>query len=123
MSIKMIGAAAAVAIFGASAGAQAATVSKPSWDDNVVRVKVDYRDLDLGGEAGASSLLQRIRHAARQVCGDRPDGFEWDEVHSYNACMNSAVDRAVASLGNPMVSALNIRGAHSHGVVLASREP
>jgi UrcA family protein len=32
---------------------------------------VRYSDLDLGTQAGATALYNRIRHAAEQVCGDR----------------------------------------------------
>ena len=120
MSIKMICALAAFAALGASAGAHAAANPQPSSDD-VVRVTVNYGDLDLSGQAGANTMLQRIHRAARDVCGDRPGGTQLGDMHRYQACMTSAVDRAVASLGSPTVSALNDRGA-SHGVVLADRE-
>ncbi len=120
MSIKMIGALAAFAVLGATAGAHAAAGSQPSRDDDVVRVKVKYGDLDLAGQAGANAMLRRIHRAANEVCGDRPNGASLDEMQLYGTCVASAVDRAVASLGSPMVSALNTRGA-SHGVVLAER--
>ena len=65
---------------------------------------VSYADLDLGHQAGARALLQRINGAAKLVCGPEPVFRE--NPQPYKACTQQAVYQAVADVDNPKVSAL-----------------
>jgi UrcA family protein len=91
-------------------GAIAASMAGASWaaeppTDYSQQVKV--ADLNLASEAGARTLLQRIRHAATGVCASAQDDprFQWTNP-SYRRCVREASDRAVASLNSPMVTAI-----------------
>jgi UrcA family protein len=88
-----------------------------------VSATVSYADLDLSTEAGARTMLQRIRFTAREMCGSEP-------VHSpltpraptqFRNCVIDAVDSAVAGLGAPLVAALHNDEAEKALTVLASR--
>ena len=67
---------------------------------------VSYADLDLGREAGARTLLQRISGAAKVVCGPEAQTRDLQDAKFYKSCTQQAADRAVASVNNPGVSAL-----------------
>lgn len=88
-----------------------------------VSATVSYVDLDLTTEAGARTMLQRIRFTAREMCGSEP-------VHSpltprapthFRNCVIEAVDSAVTGLASPLVTALNNDEAEKALTVLASR--
>ncbi len=66
--------------------------------------KVSFSDLNVDHPSGARALLQRIRGAARRVCGPE-DGLHADD--SFKVCVRTAVNRAVTDLDNPLVSSLN----------------
>lgn len=83
----------------------ALTVSAPPrsvYDNSQV---VNYGDLDLSSEAGAKTLLARIERAAKHACVDYPRS-SMDRSTNFDACVKNAVGRAVASLNNPVVTAL-----------------
>ncbi|MDE2495757.1 MAG: hypothetical protein KGL97_17805 [Alphaproteobacteria bacterium] len=44
--------------------------------------------------------------ASDEVCGDQPDIRNLTAVIHYRGCVKSAVDRAVAEVGAPLVTAL-----------------
>jgi UrcA family protein len=75
---------------------------------------VRFGDLDLGTARGAKALYWRIRTAARSVCGvyERPDDFL--PSASFDACVKSAMDSAVAAVASPAFSAYyrERRGLH-----------
>ena len=74
-------------------------------DDGTRSIKVGYSDLDLTTQAGADTLYHRIRGAARQVCGYDGSSF-WDQ-RSFRNCFNGAVGNAVATVNNPLLTALS----------------
>lgn len=94
----------------AAAGALAA--SFPAQADPSPRTKiVVVRDLDLGTDAGARTLLRRIEKATRIVCdehGTRPQGVDADR--RYAACQRAAVARAVETVGSPRLTSLHLQG-------------
>jgi len=100
-----------LAALGFAAGADAGPAMSPTSDRDAVSVKVSFADLDASGEAGAKALLKRIQNAARDICGSELNPF---------ACRSDTVDRAVASLGNPAVTALKA-GHDRSPTVLAAR--
>jgi UrcA family protein len=82
-----------------TASAQAASAAE-------VSIKTPSSDLDLSAPAGAKVMLRRIHNAAAQICGPMPS----DWLHygrQYDACIKQTVDRAVARLGAPMVTAMS----------------
>jgi UrcA family protein len=109
---------AAVLAIGLAAGAHAA----PASDTDTVSVKVSIADLNMRSQAGAKVAFQRIHQAATSICGDEPNPSALGEVAQHRACMKSVVARGVASLDNPLVTAMN--GGSGRGVtVLASARP
>lgn len=70
-------------------------------------VAVAAADLNLDSELGAETLLRRLNRAARQVC--RASGRNRDDIETRRAaraCMDAALDRAVAQVDSPTVHAL-----------------
>jgi len=98
-------------------GATASTRDVVHNGDGSISVKVGYTSVDLASEAGGLSLLRRIRHAARTAC----DHQRADPWLVYSPCVGKAVDKAVAQLGNPMLTALNNGKAGDGAFTLASR--
>jgi UrcA family protein len=73
-----------------------------SGDDEKVAVTVRYDDAELRSTDGAAKLAFRIRMAARQVCsGGSP--LVAIGAH-FQSCQHKAIDRAVATLGAPLVA-------------------
>ena len=88
-----------------SASGQEIVVRAHAGDTETRSQMVSYADLDLGHEAGARALLTRITGAAKLVCS--PEPRELKDAKPYRACTRQAVDRAVADVNNPAVSALH----------------
>jgi UrcA family protein len=64
---------------------------------------VHYSDLDLGTQAGATVLYNRIRQAAEQVCGN-PDLRQLAETAAAKACIHRAVSTSVHAVNNPRLT-------------------
>lgn len=88
-----------------------------------VSASVSYADLDLATEVGATTVLQRIKLAARDMCGGEP-------VHSpllprtvtqFDTCVADAVDTAIAGLDAPVVLAFHRSGASETPTTIALR--
>ncbi len=88
-----------------------------------VSASVSYADLDLSTESGARAMLERVKVAARDMCGVKP-------IHSpltprapgqFHDCVADAVDSAVTSLGSSLVLALHKVDTDSAPTTLASR--
>ncbi|HET9159977.1 MAG TPA: UrcA family protein [Caulobacteraceae bacterium] len=97
-------------IFAAIFAALAATpafAGDQSRHRDVQTTSVSARDLDLKTEAGAKVLLRRIYTAAHEVCGDQPALTEIESLRMHNHCVLDAVDRAIAALDFPSLTALN----------------
>jgi UrcA family protein len=67
---------------------------------------VSYGDLDLSRDAAAQIFISRIHAAADRVCGGKPDQRDMGEWGAYQACVKQAMDRAVASIQEPVVARL-----------------
>jgi UrcA family protein len=83
----------ALLCFGISA-AHKAVAAEPG---DVLTRTVHYDDLNLGTEAGAKVLHQRIRAAAREVC-EPFVGPRSLQSPQYQTCMTHAVDSSVAQV-------------------------
>jgi|SRR5471030_2655041 len=88
----------------------AAALAVPSFADPVgiggseqVRRTVHLADVDLQTIVGARVAAERIRDAAGYVCGG--DSRPILVVSDFTDCRNHAIDRALASLHAPLVSA------------------
>jgi UrcA family protein len=103
---------AALATLGFAAGAHAGQ-SGP----DTVSIKVSVSDLNLSGETGARAALQRIDHAARAICGERPDIRNLGDQSRYGACVSSTTSDAVASMHNPYLAALSGKSAQAETLV------
>jgi UrcA family protein len=79
---------------------------KDALDAGVPAVAVTYADLDLDRGTGAETLYQRLRAAAKKVCG-AVDGRNLTAVQQQRRCFNDALDRAVAAVDNDLVSRLH----------------
>jgi UrcA family protein len=100
-------------------GLSASGQSAAAQNTETVSVKVSYADLNLSTEAGAKVMLQRIRSAAKKICGDGSDdpvAF----IYQTLPCAKATTDRAVAKFGNPIVTALNSGKSTAPAIALAS---
>ena len=109
----------ALALMSLCGGYANAGTIKYSNSDDVVSARISYEDLDLSNAAGGRAMLARIRAAAKGVCGDPYDAL-WQK-YEYQPCVDKAIDRAVARLGSPVVTALNSGHGSKEPVALASR--
>jgi UrcA family protein len=73
---------------------------------------VRFGDLNLESEAGARTLYERIRAAARQVCDDTSGSLLF-EARTYHACFDNAVNSAVNKVNRPTLWAM-YRSGNSH---------
>ena len=67
---------------------------------------VHFSDLDLTRAEGARVLLGRLQHAARTVCSPAADARDLKRISLYESCLKESMDRAVADVHAPLVSAL-----------------
>lgn len=103
---------AALVALGFASGAHAG----PNAD--AVSVRVQTAGLNLGSESGARIALNRVRQAADQICGGRPDPRALGDFAAYRTCLSTTVDTAVASVNAPVLAALN--GSQKPAAVLAA---
>jgi len=87
------------ALLGVSATALAA--GPTALAERLVTQKVRVADLDLSTAAGADTLYNRIKGAARVVCRDeRTYKLEF-------ACQARAIDNAVIAVGSPLLASVH----------------
>ncbi|MFC3080460.1 UrcA family protein [Phenylobacterium terrae] len=77
-------------------------LAKAAEDSMIVRLG----DLNVASEAGAQSALRRIRLAADRFCGGHGDRSMRVQM-AVGACRGEMVDKAVAQLDDPTVTALH----------------
>jgi UrcA family protein len=95
---KYISLALALSVLGASN-----THSQPATDQVSIRVK--YADLNLSGPAGIEALHQRVRAAARSVCGDEPSASDLSRYTLYRKCVVKAQGSAAGQLESAVTQA------------------
>jgi len=69
-------------------------------------LSVSYADLDVQNEAGAHTLLARLKTAATQVCAPAPEPRDLALSGQFEACFTSAMDDAVAQVPSHTLSRL-----------------
>ncbi len=75
---------------------------------------VTYRDLNLSTVAGATTLYQRIKGAARSVCGE--EGRRFDEQRQWMSCYRGAIAGAVATVHSPLLTVVHSGESNESGV-------
>jgi UrcA family protein len=97
-----------------------ALAAEPAARSPDVRQKtVHFEDLRIDRPAGAAVLYRRIRHAAEQVCGDPNSTDSHLPSPSRRSCVAAAVDRAVAAVDQPALTAYYRE--HDHAAQLGLR--
>ena len=91
-----------LSILAAAAFAPAASANPVSSDDRIVQV-VQVGDLDLHTQAGAKTAARRIHQAADSVCGG--ENLLWRQASDFQSCRIQAIDRTLATIDAPLVSA------------------
>jgi UrcA family protein len=81
-------------------GSSATALSAPIGDAEIATKVVRFKDLDLSTGDGAAKLYERITAAARIVCRDAA----YTQVRE---CRALAVDEAVRTVGNPLLSSVH----------------
>lgn len=62
---------------------------------------IKVADLDLKTEAGAETLIGRVRAAAKRVCAPRPTAkANFKDATDYEKCKDAAVERAIKDSGS-----------------------
>lgn len=74
-----------------------------------VSISVAIGDLDLNSAAGAKTLYQRLRGAARSACDER--GQRISEIVAYRACYDQALQTAVNQFNSVRLTALHAESA------------
>lgn len=95
----------ALVAFGQSANAQTPFSMKTT------QMTISFGDLNVHSAQGAGVLLNRMRAAARIVCGPEPMFLDLGGRHFYDACRRNALDSAVAAVGAPEVVEIYRGGA------------
>jgi UrcA family protein len=105
-SIAAVTLAAALSVVPAEADSASVVVSAPapigSGNYQVKATTVAFGDLDIASSQGAATLLARIDHASRFICGER-EGRKLTlfQERQLQTCRNNAVADAVASVNAP----------------------
>jgi UrcA family protein len=76
-------------------------------------VRISIAGIDTHSESGARVILQRVKFAARTVCGPVPSHLE--RYKQYEPCVRDVTQRTVAGLDNPLLTAMLTQdevGAH-----------
>jgi UrcA family protein len=105
--ICFAGAAVMTATLAVSGPALAGPIIIPSPENpEVLQTTVKLGDLNLSREAGADVAVQRIRRAARAVCGDDMANFVYPLAltNGRRACAKKSTYEAVDRLDHPMVT-------------------
>jgi len=92
----------AIATIAFVAVGQSATAQTP-FPVKTSQMTVSFGDLNVHSGVGAGVLLNRMRLAARIVCGPEPMFLDLVGRHFYDACRKNALDSAVATVGTPEV--------------------
>ncbi len=91
-----------LAPMGLASAAQPLQATQP---EAAPHITVHYRDLDISGRAGASTLLRRIEVAAHLVCGDLDGPRPLSETTRARQCYTQAVAEAVRDVHAAAVTA------------------
>jgi len=112
-----------MAIRFASLALAAALVSAPAFAapaaDGMSR-SVHFADLDLSTDAGAAALHNRVRYAARMVCGGDVDQRDLTRVNVVEACRKVAMASAEPQVQLALAGARDGRQLAANDVKIAT---
>ena len=111
----------ALAVVMLSLAGAAAAAPAAGADDDQRSMTVQLADLNLDREAGAAVALRRIHSAANAVCSRDNDRHALGPYALYQPCVTDTVERAVAALGAPIVTDLELHGRRANSTLLARR--
>jgi UrcA family protein len=114
--IRAITISAAIVLGFSAAAAPASSPNGQFVSDGVNKYNVRFPDLDLSKVNGAAALYRRLRQAAAIVCSPL-ESASLQMATQYRACVDQAIDGAVASVGSPMLS--QYHESHTKGVKTA----
>lgn len=77
-----------------------------AFEAGVSTVTVNFSDLDIARGAGIEILYQRLRTAAKAVCGTH-DGRDLSRSQQWRQCYRQALDGAVKQVGNERLEELH----------------
>lgn len=98
-----------------------ASVSPALASDEITKTRnVRYSDLDLASEGGKKALDQRIRRAAKAVCGGDVGRSDWPTFSATQKCRQIAIANTRPQVMLAMAKSSR-RLASNDGVVLAVR--
>lgn len=80
-------------------------VTAPPTSQGLERRVVQFGDLDLYDDRGARTLVQRIEHAAMEVCGNSQVRLPLPDQRYVEGCTRETMDMAIADIDHPYVSA------------------
>jgi UrcA family protein len=104
--------AAVATVAGLLSTAATAAESPAATSVEVASVVVPYGDLNLNSERGVQQLQRRLVAAAKEVCG-RHDPRDLRLAGIARDCMDGAISRAVAEVGNARLAQINAGRAKS----------
>ncbi len=81
---------------------------------DVKSVRVSYADLNLNKPEGQHALYQRLRGAARQVCGEVYSKAP-REIQENRECREYALQKALREVGSPSVAAIHQQNSAQPG--------
>jgi UrcA family protein len=97
-----------------------ATLSFASDSTDALQAKVKYGDLNVSSASGATTLYNRIRVAAQNVCHPL-DNRDFASQKLLAACVHEAMSNAVKEIDQPTLSAIyNAKTGTSKPIMLAS---
>ncbi len=99
--------AAGAVVFFTVFGLAGSALAQERRDSSDRTMTVRYSDLNISTEAGAMTLYQRIRGAARSVCGEQGYELGLDAWRNWNSCFQGAVDGAVEKVHSPVLNAVH----------------
>lgn len=79
---------------------------KQAFETGTSTVTVNFSDLDIERGAGVETLYQRLRTAAKSVCGTK-DARNLNEMQEWRACYKQALDGAVEKVNNDRLDELH----------------
>ena len=82
-----------------------ANAGEAATDNGGIRVKFDHLDFDK--PAAVADLYRRIQLSARLVCTDASSPWDASREETFKRCYSATVDKAVAQVNRPQLSALH----------------
>ena len=87
----------------------------------VARIPVHFADLNLSSSAGTKELYLRLSGAAKTACRDDSGVRDIAELHAIYRCQQIAIEKAVAQVDRPLLTALYDRRFPREPLTPASR--